>query len=157
MIEFIKKYGIGFLLSAIIFGPLGYVTATTIAARNITYNGANTNVNLTNVQDAIEELYNMADPLIQLNFNSCSNSAGGSTPSFNPKTVRVGQEMGELPTMENFSTSCTPKPGRICMNTYYYFVGWYTESNCSGTMITSSTVVDANTPTEYYACYEDAS
>ena len=61
MIEFIKKYGIGFLLSAIIFGPLGYVTATTIAARNITYNGANTNSSLTDVQAAIEELYSLSE------------------------------------------------------------------------------------------------
>ena len=61
MIEFIKKYGIGFLLSAIIMLPLSYVTATTIAARNITYNGANTNASLTNVQDAIEELYTMSE------------------------------------------------------------------------------------------------
>ena len=66
MKDFIKKYVLGFTLGAIIFGPLSYVTATTIAARNITYNGSNTNANLTNVQDAIERLYYMSEPHINL-------------------------------------------------------------------------------------------
>lgn len=57
MLNFIKKYGLGFIIGAIIFGPLSYVTATTISARNVYYDGTNTNSSLTDVQAAIEQLY----------------------------------------------------------------------------------------------------
>jgi hypothetical protein len=79
MKEFLKNYFFGFVLGALIFGPLSYVTATTIAARNITYNGTNTNVSLTNVQDAIEELYRMNLPKpqsINIVLDAGSNGSG---------------------------------------------------------------------------------
>ena len=77
MKDFFKKYVLGFVLGALIFGPLSYVTATTIAARNITYNGANTNSSLTDVQAAIEQLYNMSEtkPLITFIVNGTTYQA----------------------------------------------------------------------------------
>ena len=61
-------------------------------------------------------------------------SQGGST--VNPVTVGEGASIDPLPT----STK-----------TDYSLEGWYTGTNGSGTKLTTSTIFDANTPTQYYA------
>lgn len=77
IIKFIKNYALGFILAAVFVGPFSYVTATTIAARNITYNGTNTNSSLTDVQTAIETLYTMSEgkPLISFTVDGVSYQA----------------------------------------------------------------------------------
>ena len=64
---------------------------------------------------------------------------GGSAVS--PVSVGAGTSINPLPT--------TTKTG-------HNFMGWYTGTNGTGTQLTTSTVFDANTPTQYYAYWVEA-
>lgn len=56
----------------------------------------------------------------------------------------------ELPVAYNGSFSSLPTPTK----TGYSLEGWYTGINGTGTKLTTSTVFDSNTPTQYYANWE---
>lgn len=58
MIKNNKKLIIGFILGAIMFTSLGVCAATILSSREITYDNINSKLSSTNVQDAIDELYN---------------------------------------------------------------------------------------------------
>jgi hypothetical protein len=148
MKDFIKKYAIGFILGAIIFGPLSYVTAATIAARNITYNGANTNASLTNAQDAIEELYNRSEP-ITINFQMYCDTCNCSGYSFSSKTVNVGFTFNSIPTPQYDSWEC----GNCMSRRRLDFNGWYSEQNGGGIKLTETTIITPNFPRTFYAYY----
>ena len=64
----------------------------------------------------------------------------GGTPSTYREPVANGGSFGSLPE--------PTRPG-------YTFEGWYTGTDGSGTKLTTSTVFDSNTPTQYYANWEE--
>ncbi len=74
--------------------------------------------------------------LISVDFDS-----QGGTPSTYQQSVANGGSFGSLPS--------PIKPG-------YSLEGWYTGTGGTGTKLTTSTVFDANTPTQYYANWEEA-
>jgi uncharacterized repeat protein (TIGR02543 family) len=74
--------------------------------------------------------------LIYVNFDS-----QGGTPSTYTEPVANGGSFSSLPEPERSG---------------HTLEGWYTGTNGTGTKLTTSTVFDANTPTQYYANWEEA-
>ena len=137
MIEFIKKYGIGFLLSAIIMLPLSYVAATTISARNVYYDGTNTNSSLTDVQAAIEKLYIMSEakPLISFTIDSITYQA------------EEGMDWNEWVNSEYNTSGFTILDKVYLMDgsTMYYVVGTYYDCDTGYPIIISNNAYTLNT------------
>ena len=125
MKEFLKKYFFGFILAAVVVGPFSYVTATTIAARNITYNGTNTNSSLTDVQAAIEELYDLSEPKISFTIDGVTYKAN------------VGMTWAEW-IMSSFNT-----------DNYTFLIGYETSTIVIGHVISASTQADPITCSGY--------
>ncbi|MBR5046221.1 InlB B-repeat-containing protein [Candidatus Saccharibacteria bacterium] len=63
-----------------------------------------------------------------------------------------GSAVSSIPVGEG--TSINPLP--VSIKSGYNLMGWYTGTNGSGTQLTTSTVFDANTPTQYYAYWVEA-
>ena len=60
--NFSKKYLIGFFIGLILFTVIGVSAATYFPSNQTTYNNAATGMSATNVQTAIDELYNVCKP-----------------------------------------------------------------------------------------------
>ena len=73
--------------------------------------------------------------IITVNFYS-----QGGSPSTFTEPIASGNSFSSLPEPS--------KPG-------YKFEGWYTGANGTGTQLTTSTIFNANTPTQYYANWEE--
>ncbi len=58
ILKIIKYNVFGFIAGAVIFGSLGVYAATVILGSNVVYDNASSKLTSTNVQDAIDELYN---------------------------------------------------------------------------------------------------
>ena len=56
---FSKKYLIGFTIGAILFGSIGVYAVTYFPGLNTTYDNSDSGMTSTNVQDALDELYNV--------------------------------------------------------------------------------------------------
>ena len=61
--EFSKKYLVGFIIGSILFGTLGVYAVTYFPGLNTTYDNSDSGMTSTNVQDALDELYNVCVPL----------------------------------------------------------------------------------------------
>ena len=59
---FSKKYLIGFTIGAILFGSIGVYAVTYFPGLNTTYDNSDSGMTSTNVQDALDELYNVCIP-----------------------------------------------------------------------------------------------
>ena len=57
ILKIIKYNVLGFIVGAVIFGSLGVYAATVILGSNVVYDNASSKLTSTNVQDAIDELY----------------------------------------------------------------------------------------------------
>ena len=57
-----KKFLLGFILGAFIFGTTGVLAVTYYASKDVTYDNTESGMTSENVQDAIDELYNKAFP-----------------------------------------------------------------------------------------------
>ena len=57
--EFSKKYLLGFIIGSILFGTLGVYAVTYFPGLNTTYDNSDSGMTSTNVQDALDELYNV--------------------------------------------------------------------------------------------------
>ena len=62
-----------------------------------------------------------------------------------------GSSVSAIPVGEG--TSINPLPTTIRQG--FNFMGWFTGTNGTGTQLTTSTIFDANTPTQYYAYWEE--
>ena len=60
--EFSKKYLVGFIIGSILFGTLGVYAVTYFPGLNTTYDNSDSGMTSTNVQDALDELYNACVP-----------------------------------------------------------------------------------------------
>ena len=60
--EFSKKYLLGFIIGSILFGTLGVYAVTYFPGLNTTYDNSESGMASTNVQDALDELYNVCVP-----------------------------------------------------------------------------------------------
>ena len=60
--EFSKKYLVGFIIGSILFGTLGVYAVTYFPGLNTTYDNSDSGMTSTNVQDAVDELYNVCVP-----------------------------------------------------------------------------------------------
>ena len=60
--EFSKKYLVGFIIGSILFGTLGVYAVTYFPGLNTTYDNSDSGMTSTNVQDALDELYNVCVP-----------------------------------------------------------------------------------------------
>ena len=60
--EFSKKYLVGFIIGSILFGTLGVYAVTYFPGLNTTYDNSASGMTSTNVQDALDELYNVCVP-----------------------------------------------------------------------------------------------
>ena len=60
--EFSKKYLLGFIIGSILFGTLGVYAVTYFPGLNTTYDNSDSGMTSTNVQDALDELYNVCVP-----------------------------------------------------------------------------------------------
>ena len=60
--EFSKKYLVGFIIGSILFGTLGVYAVTYFPGLNTTYDNSDSGMTSTNVQDALDELYNVCAP-----------------------------------------------------------------------------------------------
>ena len=60
--EFSKKYLVGFIIGSILFGTLGVYAVTYFPGLNTTYDNSDSGLTSTNVQDAVDELYNVCVP-----------------------------------------------------------------------------------------------
>ena len=60
--EFSKKYLLGFIIGSILFGTLGVYAVTYFPGLNTTYDNSESGMTSTNVQDALDELYNVCVP-----------------------------------------------------------------------------------------------
>ena len=60
--KFSKKYLIGFFIGLILFTVVGVSAATYFPSNQTTYNNGTTGMSATNVQEAIDELYNTCFP-----------------------------------------------------------------------------------------------
>ena len=58
ILRIIKHNILGFIVGAVVFGSLGVYAATVILGSNVVYDNASSKLTSTNVQDAIDELYN---------------------------------------------------------------------------------------------------
>ena len=58
ILKIVKHNVLGFIAGAVIFGSLGVYAATVILGSNVVYDNASSKLTSTNVQDAIDELYN---------------------------------------------------------------------------------------------------
>ena len=58
ILKIIKHNVLGFIVGAVMFGSLGVYAATVILGSNVVYDNASSKLTSTNVQDAIDELYN---------------------------------------------------------------------------------------------------
>lgn len=56
-----KKFIFGFILGALIFGTIGVSAATYYASKDVSYDNASSGMSSDNVQDAIDELYQIAN------------------------------------------------------------------------------------------------
>lgn len=59
---FARKYLIGFTIGAILFGTIGVYAVTYFPGINTTYDNSDSGMTSTNVQDALDELYNVCTP-----------------------------------------------------------------------------------------------
>ena len=55
-----KKFILGFIFGGIILGVSGVCAATILSSKDVTYDNTSSKLNSTNMQDAIDELYDMA-------------------------------------------------------------------------------------------------
>ena len=55
-----KKFILGFIFGGILLGVSGVCAATILSSKDVTYDNTSSKLNSTNMQDAIDELYNMA-------------------------------------------------------------------------------------------------
>ena len=60
--EFSKSYLVGLILGIIVSGTIGVIAATYFPSNQTTYDNTNTELQSTNVQDAIDELYGVCFP-----------------------------------------------------------------------------------------------
>ena len=99
MKKILKKIGkiisnniLGFIIGAIVFGSVGVYAATTIASSIVTYDNSTSGGSSTNVQGAVDELYNLA------NTSHCASVSG------NTVTFKVGDYVRMTPTSTSYTT-----------------------------------------------------
>lgn len=105
----------------------GVITAVGNGVATITMTGANTGDTRT--------ISVTVGTTIDVDFDS----RGGSPVAYHESVANGG------------SFASLPEPTR----TGYTFAGWYTGVNGTGTQLTTSTVFDSNTPTQYYAKWDE--
>lgn len=77
----IKNNIVGFILGAFIFGTVGVSAATYYASKDVSYDNSSSGLKSTDVQSAIDELYQLANKKTVYSWNTSSIKIGESTIS----------------------------------------------------------------------------